>query len=143
VRVIGDGGDLPWHEVGVVLHLGGEHDIAGAQVGGAPALRDEIDGFRGAAREDDLGRVGGVEEFCGADAGGLVAVGRAHRERVQAAVDVAVVALVEARDRVNHHPGLVRGRGVVEVDERLAARDRLVEGGKFRADAGEIGGHGG
>ena len=82
-RGAGAGGELlPRNEVGVVLHLGREDDIAGLEVGGAPGLRDEVDRFGGAAREDDLGGVGGVDELGGAGAGGFVTVGRAHGKSV-------------------------------------------------------------
>jgi hypothetical protein len=98
-------GLLPGHEVGVVLELGREHDVAGLEVGVAPAAGDEVDALGGAAREDDLGGIGGVDELRDAGAGALVGIGRAHRERVQAAVDVAVVALVVVHERVDHGAG--------------------------------------
>ena len=54
--------DLPGHDVGVMLHGGDEHFVAGANVSAAVGLRHEVDAFRRAADEDDLARVGGVEE---------------------------------------------------------------------------------
>ena len=53
---------LPGHDVGVVLHGGDEHFVARADVRAAVGLRHEVDGFGGAAHEDDLARVGGVAE---------------------------------------------------------------------------------
>jgi len=123
---------LPRDEVGVVLHLGREDDVAGLEVGGAPGLRDEVDRFGRAAGEDDLGGIGGVDEPGGAGAGGFVAVGRAHGKRVEAAMDVGVVPFVEAGESVDHRARLLGGRAVVEIDEGLAA-DVLVERGKVDA----------
>ena len=54
--------NLPRHNVGVMLHGRDENFIAGADMGAAVALRHEIDGLGGAADEDDLARVGSVEE---------------------------------------------------------------------------------
>src|SRR5690606_12402489 len=84
---------------------------------------------------NDFGRVGGVDEFRDTGAGAFVGVGGAHRERVKAAVDVAVVAFVEARERVDDDAGFLGGGGVVEVDERFAV-DLLVKGGEVDADVG-------
>ena len=103
------GEQLPRHEVGMVLHLGGEDDIAGLEMGVAPAAGDEVDALGGAAGEDDLGGIGGVDEFRDAGAGALVGVGRAHGERVEAAMDVAVVALVVA------HSASMTARGFCDV----------------------------
>jgi len=52
---------------------------------------------------------------------------------VEAAVDVGVVGLVEAREDVDDGARFVRGGGVVEVDERFGA-DVLVERGEIGAD---------
>lgn len=134
-RAGAEGELLPRDEIGVVLHLGGEDDVAGLEVGVAPGGGDEIDGLGGAAGEDDLGGVGGVDEFRGAGAGGFVAVGGAHGERVESAVDVGVVAFVEAGEGVDHRARFLRGGSVVEVDEGFAA-DVLVEGGEVDAEVG-------
>ena len=47
---------LPRHEVRVVLELGDEHDVAGAEVGEAPRVRDQVDRLGRVADEDDLAR---------------------------------------------------------------------------------------
>ncbi len=133
-----DGELLPRDKVGVVLHLGGEDDVAGLEAGVAPGLGDEVDGLGGAAREDDFGGIGGVDELRGAGAGGLVTVGRTHGKGVKAAVDVGVVTFVEAGEGVDDGARLLGGGAVVEIDEGLAA-DVLVEGGEVDA---EIGGEG-
>ena len=121
----GLGGLLPRDEVGVVLHLGGEDDVAGLEVGVGPAAGDNIDALGGPAGENDFGRIGGVDEFRDAGAGAFVTVGGAHGERVEAAVDVAVVALVVVDEGVDHGTGFLRSGAVVEIDEGLAV-DLLV-----------------
>ena len=79
--------------------------------------------------------MGGVDEFGGAGAGGFIAVGGAHGERVESAVDVGVVAFVVAGDGVDHRARFLRGGSVVEIDEGLAA-DVLVEDGEIDAEVG-------
>jgi hypothetical protein len=44
----------------MVLHLGGENDVAGLQVRVGPAAGDDVDALGGAAGENDFGGVGGV-----------------------------------------------------------------------------------
>src|SRR5205823_4803179 len=105
---------LPGHQVRVVFHLGQQDDIARLQVGAAPAGGDEVDRFRRAARKDDLGGIGGVDESSDPRAGALVGLGGAIGEGVQAPVDVGVVALVEVRERVDHDLRLLGGGRVVE-----------------------------
>ncbi len=48
------GEDHPGDDVGVVLHLGEQHGVAGAQVGAAPALRDQVERLGRVLGEDDL-----------------------------------------------------------------------------------------
>ena len=47
---------LPGHEVRVVLELGREHDVARAEVGEPPRVRDEVQRLGRVADEDDLAR---------------------------------------------------------------------------------------
>ena len=54
--------ELPRDEVGVVLHLGQDDRVAPADVAAAPAVGDEVDRLGGVADEDDLVRVGRVDE---------------------------------------------------------------------------------
>ena len=126
-------GLLPRDEVGVVLHLGGEDDVAGFEVRAGPTVRDNINALGRAARENNFRGVGGVDEFRDPCARAFVGVGRAHRERVEAAVDVAIVALVVVDERVDHGARLLGGGPVVEIDEGLAV-DLLVQNREVGAD---------
>ena len=50
----------------------------------------------------------------------LVSLGRAGAQLVQAAMHVGVVVLVVVPQRIEHRARLLRGGGVVEIDQRLA-----------------------
>ena len=53
---------LPGNDVGVMLHGGDQDFVAGLHVLPAVGLRDQVDALRGPAHEDDLPRIGGVQE---------------------------------------------------------------------------------
>jgi hypothetical protein len=103
-------GLLPRDEVGVVLHLGDEDLVAGAQREAvtvtAAATRcavgegvgDEVDGLGGVAREDDL-RGTGTDERGDRRSGVLVGVGALLGELVRSAVNSRVGVLVEVSAR--------------------------------------------
>ena len=78
----------------------------------------------------------GVEEAGGAGAGGLVGLGGAAAQFVDAAMDVGVVVLVKAAQGVNDGAGLLRGGGVVQIDQRMAVdllvKNRKIALGRFR-----------
>ena len=78
--------EMPRHDIGVVLHDRDEDFVALADPGFAERPRDEIDGARGIAREDDLVRMLGVEEAAHRFARSLVMLGR-RRSRDNAARD--------------------------------------------------------
>jgi hypothetical protein len=117
---------LPRHQVGVVLHLGDADLVAGAdreaaaRGGVAEGVGHQVVGLGGVLGEHHLVAVRRADEAGDGVAGRLVAVGRLLAQRVHAAVHVAVVLLHEAPLGVEHLRRLVRGRGVVEVDERVA-----------------------
>ena len=111
---------LPGHDVRVVLHQREDDLVALAQVGVAPGARHEVDRLRRVAGEDDVLRVPRADVPRRLRAHPLVGVRRLHRERVDAAVDVRVLRLVVARQRLDDGARLLRRRGVVEVDQRMA-----------------------
>ena len=120
------GDQLPRHDVGVVLHLGDDDLVARAAgprraaVGPGDDVGDQVERLGGVLGEDDLGAVGGVDERGDLVARALVQRGRLLGEHVDAAVHVGVVPRVVVVDRVEDLPRLLRGRGVVEVDQRLS-----------------------
>ena len=103
----------------MVLHCRNQHFVARLQPRPQKGVRNEIDALGRAAHEDYFVRFD-AQKLCNPGARALVGIGRALAQRVDAAVDVGVVAAVELVERVEHRPGLVRRRGVVKIDQRLA-----------------------
>src|SRR5581483_5161302 len=110
---------LPRHDVRVMFHLGDEDLVAWADARAAERGRNEVDGFRRAADEYDFARVGGVEEPPYAFARRIVGLGGFDAERVDAAMDVRVFLGVVPHQTIDDRLRLLRGRGVVEIDERF------------------------
>ncbi len=114
------GEHLPRHDVGVMFHLGANDLVAFLEVSAPPRIRDEVDGFGGIARPDDLARGFGADEPHHFFAGGFVQVGRFFAERIDAAMNIGVAAPVILVHRVNHLARSLRRGGAVEENERLA-----------------------
>src|SRR3954451_20100622 len=110
---------------------GGDDDfVAGADVFAAPRLRDEIDPFRRAAREDDFFFIARVDELLHRSARFFVRVGGGLAEVMHAAMDVRILLGVVADDPIDHLPWFLRRSGVVEIDERTSAANGLREDGE-------------
>jgi len=129
--VVGDGDDaehraaalaeeLPRDDVAVVLHLADNDFVALVAEGFAERGGEEVDALGGAAGEEDFGGGGGAEEAADGLAGGFVAVGGLLRETVDAAVDVGVDGGVSVGDGIDDAARLLRGGGIVEIDQRAA-----------------------
>ncbi len=115
------GEDHPGHDVGVVLHLGQEHGIAGSQVGAAPGLGHQVERLRRVLGEDHLvRRVRRADEASGRHAGPLVQGGGLLGGGVDAAVHVGVRRLVVVGHGADDGPGLQRGGGGIEIYDRPA-----------------------
>src|ERR1700733_9774447 len=114
--------NLPRHDVGVVLHGGDEHFISSADMDAAIGLRDEVDGLSCAADENNLARVGCVDELL---------------ERVHTAMNVGVQVIVIVCDGVENYLRLLRCGAVVKINQRLAV-DSLGKDGEVSADFCDI-----
>ena len=101
----------------------------------APAAGDQVDAGGRAGREDDFAGMLGADEVADFFAGFFVLLGAAFAERVDAAVDVGVIALVDAAEDFDHLPRALRAGGVVEEDERMIAVDVLLRGSGSRRAA--------
>jgi hypothetical protein len=123
----------------VVLHFGEQDHVARAEDLPAPRLRDEIDALGRSSREDDLLRRRRAEIAGDLRARGLVSLGGARAQLVQAAVDVGVVVLVVAAQRIENGARFLRRRGVVEINERVPV-NLLVEDRELGADGGPVAG---
>ena len=121
---------LPWDEVGVVLELGDDDRVAGAEVVPAPRIGDEVECLGRVADEDDLPRLRGVQERAHLLAGSLEAGGRPLAEDVHGAVHVRVGRLVEGGHRIDHLARLLGAVRRIQVGEGLAV-DQLLEDGEI------------
>ena len=112
--------EVPGHDVGMMLH-DREHDlVALADVRLAVGGRHEVDRLGDVTGEDDLFAAAGVDELRHLGAGALIGLGRGVGEVVQAAMHIGVFGRVGLHDAVEHRSRLLRGRRVVEIDQRLA-----------------------
>jgi hypothetical protein len=114
--------ELPRHDVGVVLHLGDDHAVAGPEVGRAPRVGDEVQRLRDVLREDRLAHAP-VHEPGDARAGALEELRGLHLQRIHAAVHARAMRLVVVVHRVDDGPRRLRRRRAVEVDEPLAVEN--------------------
>ena len=113
------GYQLPGHDVGVVLHPRHQDHVAGPEPRQRPGVGDQVDGEGGAAAQDQL--VGAHAQEAGKLAAGrFVGLGGLGAQGVHGAADVGVVPAVEIVLGSDHRQRLLRGVGVVEVQQRLA-----------------------
>ena len=89
------------------------------QVCHAPGGSHKVDGFGGAARENDVFSRGGIDKLRNAFARAFVGGGGAVAQFVDAAVHVGVVVLIIALNGLEHGARFLRGGGVVEVYQRM------------------------
>ncbi len=82
-----------------------------------PGRGHEVQRFAGVARPDNRLGPGGVNEFCDFGPGDLVGISGLDREGVHAAVDVGVRLLIVVGDGIDHLPGLLRGRSVIQINQ--------------------------
>jgi hypothetical protein len=106
----------------VVLELGDDHAVAGADVRRAPRVGDEVERLGRVAREDGVDHRP-VQPPRDALARALEQVGRLDGERVDAAVHARAMRVVVVGHRVDDRARRLRRRGAVEVDEALAVED--------------------
>ena len=131
---------LPGHEVRMVLELGHDDSVSGAEVVSAPRVCHEVQALRRIAEEDHLASVRGIEERARLLSRALEAAGRALGQHVDRAVDVRVRCLVELSHPVEHLARLLRGVRGVEVGKTLAVdlllEDREVAAQRARVELG-------
>ena len=126
------GDQLPRHDVGVVFEPGEQDLVAALQARTRVGLRHEVDGFGGAAREDDLARGGGIHEPAHAFARVLEHLGRFLAQQVHAAMHVGVMQLFVVVDRGDDAGRALRRGGAVEEHQRLARASARARMGKSR-----------
>jgi len=120
------GGQLPRHQVRVVLDGRHEDLVAFLQVAPRPAVGHQVDGFRRILDEYDGFRFRRIDEARHFAARFLIAKSSLLAQRVDGAVDVGVVFLVEAANGLDHGPRLLRRSCAVQIHQRPAV-DRLAK----------------
>ena len=122
---------LPRDDVRMMFHAGDDDLVTRSHLRAAERLGHQVDAFRGVAGEDHLTRLARVEKPLNRPSHGLVSLGGRLGEIVHAPVDVGVRLRVVPGQGIEHGPGFLSGRRVVEIDERLSAhiplQDREVQ----------------
>ncbi len=138
---------LPGHQVRVMLHLGDQHLVTGADAeppgpgpgsgGIAHRIGDQVQCLGRALGEHDLAGLG-ADEGGNPGARALVGVGCLLAEQVRAAVRRRVVRGVELALGVEHLARLVRGGAGIQVDQRVAAAHGPGQDGEVRPHRGHV-----
>ncbi len=121
---------LPRHDIGVVLHRADDDVVARADVGVSPAVRHEVNAFRGAANKHQFLRRAGVEERRRPLAHLLHSRRSFRAEGMNAAMHRRIAVAVKFRLGVNHRFRLLRAGGAVEVGQRLVPLTSRLRSGK-------------
>ena len=102
-----------------MLHAGDDNFVAGLEVLAAVAAGNQVQPLGSAPDVNNLLGSRRVDEPSHRLAARLVVVGGALAQRVDAAMHVGVVVQVVVGDGVNHRPGLLRRRRVVQIYQRF------------------------
>jgi len=108
---------VPRDDVGVVLHLREEHDVAVLEVALGPGVGHDVRAHGGAAGEDEGPGIAGPDERGHRDPRGLVHLRGLAGQPVGTAVDVGVGGAVELLLRLDHRLGLLRRCPAVQVGQ--------------------------
>src|SRR5581483_6281658 len=121
----------------MVLHLGQQDLVALADTGASPSVGHQVQCFGSVTREDDALFRGSVDETRHLAADRLVGLSRLLAQLVDGTMDVGVVVLVVVHQRVDDLSRLLRGRRIVQIDQRpavhLARKD-----GEVAPDASDV-----
>lgn len=103
----------------MVLHFCQEDNVTRLEVFIAPSICHEVNAVGRPSGEDDFPRFGGIEKFGATFPGRFVGERRSHRKRVDAAVNIGIIALVIIYQSIDDALGFLRRGGIIKVDERL------------------------
>ena len=124
---------LPGNDVGVMLHPGDDNLIVLLNVLASPTLRDKIDGLGRSAHKDDLARGAGIQKAARLFASRFVGIGGTRGQFMRGAMHIGVLVFVEVAEPINDRLRLLRGRAVVQPDQRTAI-DPLTQNRKIAAN---------
>jgi hypothetical protein len=99
-----------------MFHPREEDHVSFANKFPAPRLGNEIDAFRGSAREHDLISASSADVFGDALARFFVSFCGARAQHMQSAMDICVFVFVVTPKRVDHGSRFLGGRGAIEID---------------------------
>ena len=106
---------LPWHDVGMVLHGGDDDLVALLHECVAEGRCDEVEALGGATGEDDFLGGGGMDELAHLFASCLVQVGGLLREVMHASVHIGIDIVIFLGHGLNHLSRLLCGGCIVEI----------------------------
>ena len=124
---------LPGHDIGMVLHGGDQHPVTWLQIDPPPGSRDQVQAFSGAFGPDNLARFGSIDKGRHLATRVLEFFRRTLSQGMRTTVHIAVVVAVIIDNRLDYRFGLLRGRCVIQIHQRMAI-DLLVQNREIRAN---------
>ncbi len=112
-------GNLPGHDIGMVLHVRDENFITRLQNRFHEAVRHEIDALGRATGKYDLVRVRRADQAGHFGPGVFVGIGRLFAQVMHATMDVGIFLRVVARQCVDHRLRLLRSGPIVQIGQWL------------------------
>ena len=94
----------------------------------AVAMHHQVDGFRRAARENDLARLFRVKEMLYLDARCLEFPGGQLAQVMHGAVDIGMLLTLVAHDAIDDRLWHLAAGGIIQVDQRFAGNLQLEHG---------------
>src|SRR5947199_8392726 len=99
-----------------MLHHGEKNHVSFAYKLLGPSLSDEIDALSRSPRENNFLSACGADVIRDPLTRFFVSFGRARAQRVQSAMHVGIVVLVEFPQRLDYRPRLLRGRRAIKIN---------------------------
>ena len=129
------GQHLPGDEVGVVLHLRQQDLIPGRDVGPAPTVGHQVDGFGSVAYVNHPGRVGGIDKAGNPPPGIFIGVGRVLAQTVNATMDIGMGLAVVGVHCLNDRQRLLRRGCTIQVYQWHTGMNLPLQNGEISANS--------
>src|SRR6266581_2122998 len=102
-----------------MLHFREQDHISFANKFSTPCLRDKVNAFGGATREEDFVGARSTDVFCDTPSRFFVSFRCPRAQRVQSAMHIGVLMLVVAPKRVDDGARFLRGRRAIKINQRM------------------------